>query len=192
MTRFHAWGLLDYPLKQKDIHPQSCHCYLGKWPGVWKGRTVSSGSHCLWKSKVLNRGELFCWLISKRSIRILKSRKMKGHLTLAMEKSKKTAELEGNHQGWLDCVDHNKLWKILKENEIPDHLACLLRVKKQQLELGMEQWTGLKLGKEYDRAVYCHPACLISMKSTSYKILGCMNHKLESRLPGEISTTSDM
>ena len=91
-----------------------------------------------------------------------------------------------------DCVDHNKLWKILKEVEIPDHLTWLLRVKKQQLELGMEQWTSLKLGKEYDRAVYCHHACLISMKCTSYEILGCMNHKLESRLPGETSTTSDM
>ena len=51
-----------------------------------------------------------------------------------------------------DCVDHNKLWKILKEMGIPDHLTCLLRnvmqVKKQQLELDMEQWTGSKLGKE--------------------------------------------
>ena len=109
-----------------------------------------------------------------------------------MEKSKKTAGLEGRHQECLDCADHNKLWKILKEVEIPDHLTWLLRVKKQQLELGMEQWTSLKLGKEYDRAVYCHHACLISMKCTSYEILGCMNHKLESRLPGETSTTSDM
>ena len=59
-----------------------------------------------------------------------------------------------------DCVDHNKLWKILKEMGIPDHLTCLLRicmqVKKQQLELDMKQQTGSKLGKEYVKAVYCH------------------------------------
>ena len=70
-----------------------------------------------------------------------------------------------------DYVDHNKLWKILKEMGIPDHLTCLLRnlyaVKKQQLELDMEQETGSKLGKEYIKAVYCHPAYLTSMHSTS-------------------------
>ena len=67
-----------------------------------------------------------------------------------------------------------------------------MQVKKQQLELDMEQWTGSKLGKEYVKGVYCHPAYLTSMQSTSNKMLGCINHKLESRLPGEISTTSDM
>ena len=69
-----------------------------------------------------------------------------------------------------DCVDHNKLWKILKEMGIPDHLTCLLRNlyagQEQQLELDMEQ-TGFKLGKEYVKAVYCHPAYLTYMKSTS-------------------------
>ena len=64
--------------------------------------------------------------------------------------------------------------------------------KKQQLETDTEQWTGLKLGKEYVKAVYCHPAYLTSMQSTSYEMLGWMNHKLESRLLGEISITSDM
>ena len=59
-------------------------------------------------------------------------------------------------------------------------------VNKQQLEPCMEQLTGSKLGKEYKKAVYCHPAYLISMQSTSCKMLGWMNHKLESRLPGEI------
>ena len=61
-----------------------------------------------------------------------------------------------------DCVDHHKLWKILQEMGIPDHLTCLLRnlmqVRKQQLELDMEQQTGSKSGKEYVKAVYCHPA----------------------------------
>ena len=64
--------------------------------------------------------------------------------------------------------------------------------KKQQLETDTEQWTGLKLGKEYVKAVYCHPAYLTSMQSTSYEMLGWMNHKLESRLPGEILAASNM
>ena len=71
-----------------------------------------------------------------------------------------------------DCVDHNKLWKILKEMGIPDHVTSLLRnlmqVKKQQLELDMEQQTGSKMGKEYIKAVYCHPAYLTYMQSTSW------------------------
>ena len=65
-------------------------------------------------------------------------------------------------------------------------------LEKQQLELDMEKLTGSKLGKEYYKAVYCHPVYLISMQSTSCEIPGWMNHKLESRLLGEISTTSDM
>ena len=56
----------------------------------------------------------------------------------------------------------------------------------------MEQWTGSTLGKEYLQAVYCHPAYLTYMQSTSYAMLGWMNHKLESRLLGEISIISDM
>ena len=67
-----------------------------------------------------------------------------------------------------------------------------MQVRKQQLELDMEKQTDSKLGKEYIMAVYCHPAYLTSMQSTSCKMLGWMKHKLESRLPGEISITSDM
>ena len=66
-----------------------------------------------------------------------------------------------------------------------------MQVKKQQLEMDMEQQTGSKLGKEYVKAVYCHPAYLTSMQSTSWETLGRMKHKLESRLPGDISITSD-
>ena len=66
-----------------------------------------------------------------------------------------------------------------------------MQVKKQQLELDMEQRTGSKLGKEYVKAVYCHPAYLTYRQSASCKMLDWMNHKLESRLPGEISVTSD-
>ena len=66
-----------------------------------------------------------------------------------------------------------------------------MQVKKQQLELDMEQKTGSKLGKEYVKAVYCHPAYLTYMQSKSCEMLDWMKHKLESRLPGERSTTSD-
>ena len=67
-----------------------------------------------------------------------------------------------------------------------------MQVKKQQLELDMEQQTGSKSGKEYVKAVYCHPAYLTYMQSTSCEILGWMKHKPESRLLEEISITSDM
>ena len=66
-----------------------------------------------------------------------------------------------------------------------------MKVKKQQLELDMEQQTGSKLGKEYVKAVYCHPAYLTYMQSTSCEMTGWMKHKLESRLPGETSVNSD-
>ena len=65
-----------------------------------------------------------------------------------------------------------------------------MQVKKQHLEPDMEQWTGSKLGKEYVKVIYCHPAYLTSMQSTSCEMLDWM--KLESRLPGEISITLDI
>ena len=75
-----------------------------------------------------------------------------------------------------DCVDHNKLWKFLKRWEYqttwPASWKICMQVQKQQLELDMEQQTGFKLGKEYVKAVYCHPAYLTYMQSTSYKMLG--------------------
>ena len=67
-----------------------------------------------------------------------------------------------------------------------------MQVRKQQLELDMEQQTGSKLGKEYVKAVYCHPAYLTYMQSTSCEMPGWIKHKLESRLPTETSITSDM
>ena len=79
---------------------------------------------------------------------------------------------------------------------IPDHLTCLLRnlyaSQEATVRLDMEQRTGSKLGKEYVKGVYCHPAYLTYMQSTSCKTQGWIKHKLESRLPGEISITSDM
>ena len=67
-----------------------------------------------------------------------------------------------------------------------------MQVKKQQLELDMEQQTDSKQEKEYVKAVYCHPAYLTYMQSTSWETLGWMKHRLESRLPGEIKITSDV
>ena len=67
-----------------------------------------------------------------------------------------------------------------------------MQLRKQQLELDMEWQTGSKLVKEYVKAVYCHPAYLPDMQSISFEMLGWMKHKLESRLPGEMSITSDM
>ena len=67
-----------------------------------------------------------------------------------------------------------------------------MQVKKQQLELDMEQQTDSKLEKEYVKAVYCHPAYLSSMRSSPYEMLGWMKNKLESKLPGEITITSGM
>ena len=70
-----------------------------------------------------------------------------------------------------ECVDHNKLWKILKEIGIPDHLTCLMRnlyaAQEATVRTGMEQQTGSKEGKEYVKAVYCHPAYLTYMQRTS-------------------------
>ena len=87
-------------------------------------------------------------------------------------------------------------WKFLKEMGIPDHLTCLLRNLYEGQEATVRTGHGttvcFKLAKEYIRAVYCHPAYLTSMQSTSGEMLGWRKHKLESRLLGEISITSDM
>ena len=93
-------------------------------------------------------------------------------------------------------MDHKKLWKILKEMGIPDHMTCLLKNlyagQEAKLELDMEQQTGSKLEKEYVKAVYCHCTYLTYVQSTSTEMLGQRKHRLESRLLGEISITSDM
>ena len=83
-----------------------------------------------------------------------------------------------------------KRWECL--TTWPVSWEICMQVSKQQLELDMEQQTGSKLGKEYVKAVYCHSAYLTYIWSTSYEMLGWMEHRLESRLPGEISTTSDI
>ena len=95
-----------------------------------------------------------------------------------------------------NSVDHNKLWKTLKEMGISDHLTCLLRNlyagQESTVRTGHGTTTGSKLGKKYVKAVYCHPAYLTYTQSTPCKMPGWMNHKLESKLHGEISIISDM
>ena len=81
-----------------------------------------------------------------------------------------------------------KFWKRWEyQTTWPASWEICMQVKKQQLELDMEQQTGSKLGKEYIKAVYCHPAYLTYMQSTSWEMLGWMKQKLESGLPWEIS-----
>ena len=94
-----------------------------------------------------------------------------------------------------NCVDHNKLENSSRDGNTrpsdlhPEKYVC--RSRSKQLELDMEQKTGSKSGKEYVKAVYCHPAYLTYMQSTSWEMLDWMKHKLESRLSGEISITLD-
>ena len=93
-----------------------------------------------------------------------------------------------------DYVDHNKLWKILQEMGIPDHLICLLRNLYAGQETTVRTGQGIMV-QNWERStsrLYCHPAYLTYMQSISWETLGWMKHKLESRLLGEISRTSDM
>ena len=89
-----------------------------------------------------------------------------------------------------NCGKFLKKWEY--QTTWPASWEIYMHVKKQQLEPNMKQQTGSKLGKEYDKTVYCHPAYLTSMQSTSCKMPGWMKQKLESILPGELSITSDM
>ena len=116
---------------------------------------------------------------------------------------KKTREFQKNiyfcfidYAKAFDCMDHNKLWKILQVMGIPDHLTCLLRNlyagQEATVRIGHGTTDWFQIRKGVHQAVYCHPAYLTSMQSTSCEMLDWMKHKLESRLPGEISITSDM
>ena len=89
-------------------------------------------------------------------------------------------------------INCGKFWKSWEyQTTWPASWKVCMQLKKQQLEPDMEQWTGSKSWKEYIKAVYCHPAYLTSMQSTLCEMPGWMKHKLESRLLGEISITSD-
>ena len=94
-----------------------------------------------------------------------------------------------------DCVDHNKLWKILKEMGLPEQLTCLLRNlyagQETTVRTGHGTTDWFQIWKEVHQGCICHPAYLTYIQSTLGEMLVLTNHKLESRLPGEI-TTSDM
>ena len=93
-----------------------------------------------------------------------------------------------------DCVDHNKLRKILREMGMPDHLTFVLRNlytgQEATVRTGHGTTDWFQIEKEYSKTVYCHPAYLTYMQITSYEMLPWMSQKLESGLLGEISTTS--
>ena len=99
------------------------------------------------------------------------------------------------------CHAERPLWEVTWNQALTrvSHVTHLkartqipsMKIKKQELELDMKQWTGSKLGKEHVKAVYCHPVYWTYMQSTSCEMPGWMNHKLEWRFPGEIPTTSD-
>ena len=114
---------------------------------------------------------------------------------------RKSKRIPGKHillLHWLcqsfDSVDHNKLWRILKEMRILEHFICLLRNLYASQETTVSTRHGTTISKvrtAYIKAVYCHPAYLSHMQSTSWEMPGWIKHKLESRLLGEISVSSD-
>ena len=120
-----------------------------------------------------------CWIMEKQE----SSRKTSISALLTMPKPLTV---------WItrNCGKFWKRWEY--QTTWPASWETYMQVRKQQLELDMEQQTGSKYEKEYVKAVYCHRAYLTYMQSTSWKTLDWKKHKMESRLPGEISITSDM
>ena len=118
-----------------------------------------------------------CWIIKK-----------------ARESQKNIYFCFTNYAKAFDCVDHSKLWKILRDGNTrpPDSWEICMQVKKQQLKRDMEQQTGSKEVKVFVKAVYCLPAYITYMQSPSSKMPDWIKLKLESRLLREISITSDM
>ena len=120
-----------------------------------------------------------CWVIKK-------ARVPEKHLFLLLLTMPKPLTV------WI-TMNCGKFWRRWEfQTTWPTSWETWMQVRKQQLELDMEQQTSSKSGKEYIKAVYCHSAFLTSMQSTSWEMLGWVKYKLESRLPGEISITSDM
>ena len=95
-----------------------------------------------------------------------------------------------------DCVDHNKLWKLLKNMGIPGHLICLFRNlyagQEATVRTGHGATARFQIGKVVQQGCILSPCLLTYRQSTSWEMLGWRKHKLESRLPGEISISSDM
>ena len=102
-------------------------------------------------------------------------------------------------KGWKQSYSFGKIFSnhisdvgLKYHTTLPVSWETCMQAKKQQLKTDMEKWTSSKLGKEYIKAAYCHPAYLTYMQNISCEMLDWMNHKLESRLLGEVSITSDM
>ena len=143
------------------------------------------------------------WELPDVQARFRKGRGTRAQIANLLWNIEKAREFQKNICFWFidymegfDCVDHNKLWKSWKRWEYQTTLRIswetCRQAKMQQLEPYIEQLTGSKLGKEYVKAVYCHPVYLTYMQSTSWEMLGRISYKLESRLLGEITTTSNM
>ena len=111
-----------------------------------------------------------------------------------IEKARVTSALltTPNHLTVWITINCGKFKRWEYQTTWPASWEICMQVRKQQLELDMEQQTGSKPRKEYIKTVYCHPAYLTYMQSISWEVPGWMKHKLESRLPGKISITSDM
>ena len=155
---------LHFPCKQSNAHKP------------WKLGFNSTWTKNFWKYKLnLEKAESrdqianICWIIEE-------AREFQINIYFCFM----------DYAKYFGCVDHSKLWKLLKErNTRPPYLPpekSVCRSRSNSLNRNVEQWTGSKSGKEYVKAVYCHPAYLTYMQSTSCKIPGWMKHKLESRL----------
>ena len=134
---------------------------------------------------------------------IKKGRGTRDQIPTSIGSSKKVRELQKNiyfcfidYAKAFDCVDHNKLWKILQEMGLPDHFTCLLRNlyagQKATVRTGHGTTNWFQHGKEVHQGCILSPCYLTSMQNTSCEMPGCRKHKLEARLLGEISITSDM
>ena len=172
-SNYHTLSLISHASKEmlKILQARLQHYMKRELPDVQAGFRKGRGT----RAQIAN----ICWIIKK-----------------ATEYQKNIYFSFVDYAKPFDCVDHNKLWKILKVMGIPDLLTSsreiCMQVKKQQLEPNMEQQTDSKLEKECVKAVYCHSAYLTYMQSTSCEMPGWVKHKLESRWPGEIPITSAM
>ena len=150
-SNYHTIALVSHTSKVmlKILHARLQKYVNCELPDIQVGLTKGRGT----RDQIANDPLMILWIIEK-------SREFQKNIYFYFIDYAKASEYE----------DHKKMWKILKEMGIPDHLPCLLRnlqVRKQQLELDMEQQTGSKLGKEYVKAVYCYPAYSTHMQSTS-------------------------
>ena len=154
----------------KILQARLQQCVNWEFPDVQSGFRKDRGT----RAQIAN----ICWIIEKAK----EFQKTSTSASLTMLKPL-TVWITTNCGTFLMRWEYQTTW--------PSSWEICMRVKKQQLESYMEQQTGSKFGKEYIKAVYCHPAYLTYMQNTSCEMLGWIKHKLKSRFPGEISITSD-